>query len=417
MMNGHGGNLTRRFFLKMAGMAGMAFSAGSALYLAACKKKPENKGVILSEEELKEKPKVPRRKLGKTNVDIPALSHGIMYNLVENQIVIHSGLAWGIDMIDTSHGYAGGNSELGIGKFLSKNPEKRKDLFIVSKASKAKSIAEVEEKLQTSFKRIGTNYIDLYYGVHNLTDPAGLTEELRRWAENAKKKKQIKFFGFSTHQNMAKCLMAASKLDWIDAIMTSYNFRLMQDPAMQEAIEACHKANIGLIAMKVMGMRSKQDDDGEIVKAFTARGYSEEQAKLKYVLDDKRIASACVTMNSVEQIAANATAAIDRKRLSRADAKRLEQYAAATCSLYCAGCGEICGMAQPKASPYISDIMRFLMYYNGYGEREMARASFAGIPPSVRRRLLSLDYAAAERACPHGMPIGALMAEAVRKLS
>src|SRR5208337_5142332 len=98
-----------------------------------------------------------------------------------------------------------------------------------------------------SFKRIKTNYIDLYYGVHGLTDPADLTDDLRKWSESAKKRKLIKYFGFSTHQNMAKCLKHAAKLPWIDALMTSYNFRLMQDPEMKEAIDACHNADIGII--------------------------------------------------------------------------------------------------------------------------------------------------------------------------
>ncbi len=53
---------------------------------------------------------------------------------------------------------------------------------------------------------------------------------------------------------MEKVLMAASKMDSIDAIMTSYNFRLMQKPEMQEAVEACHKAGIGLVAMKTQGI-------------------------------------------------------------------------------------------------------------------------------------------------------------------
>ena len=49
---------------------------------------------------------------------------------------------------------------------------------------------------------------------------------------------------------MAPCLEAAAKLDWIDVIMTTYNFREMQNPAMQSAIDACYKADIGLVAMK-----------------------------------------------------------------------------------------------------------------------------------------------------------------------
>ena len=81
------------------------------------------------------------------------------------------------------------------------------------------------------------------------------TDDIKKWAENAKKQGVIKHFGFTTHENMPQCLMAASKLDWIDAIMMKYDFRLMQDKQMQDAIDACHKAGIGLIAMKTQSMR------------------------------------------------------------------------------------------------------------------------------------------------------------------
>jgi uncharacterized protein len=405
-------NLNRRDFLKLVGTA-VVFTG---LALDGCKDRSES-GEVLPVDKKGDAPMVPRRRLGKTNVSIPCLSHGVMYDLVENQIVIYNGLKWGINMIDTSNGYAGGNSELGIGKFFGKNPEKRKDFFIVSKASRAKTPAEIEEKLQLSLQRMKTNYIDLYYGVHGLSDPSDLTDELRKWAEGAKKRGLIKFFGFSTHQNMAKCLMAASKLPWIDALMTSYNFRLMQDPRMQEAIAACHKADIGLIAMKVMGLSLKTDEDRDLVSAYMKKGVSEAQAKLKAVLEDKRIASACVTMNTVEQITTNASAVVNKKKLTRSDHEVLKQYALADCGNYCAGCSEICNGALPDAAPYISDIMRYLMYHNGYNERGMARELFAEIPAEARRRLHGLDYAMAEKRCPQGLPIGRLIAEAFQKLT
>ena len=126
----------------------------------------------------------------------------------------------------------------------------RKKLFIVTKESDSKTATDLEKCLQTSLKRMYTDYIDLYFGVYRMRDPSQLTDEVRKWAESAKKRKLIRFFGFSTHRNMSQCLSAAARLGWIDAIQTAYNFRLMQDSKMQAAIEACYKAGIGLIAMK-----------------------------------------------------------------------------------------------------------------------------------------------------------------------
>jgi hypothetical protein len=94
----------------------------------------------------------------------------------------------------------------------------------------------------------------------------------------------------------------------------------------------------------------------------------------------------------------------------------LEQYAKDTCSGYCAGCANICNGAIP-AAPYISNVMRSLMYNNSYGDKQLARGTFAEIPADVRARLLSIDYSAAEACCPQRMPITRLVQQAVEKLA
>jgi predicted aldo/keto reductase-like oxidoreductase len=342
-----------------------------------------------------------------------------MFDITENQVILRVNIQHNVTYWDTAYGYNGGNSEIGIGTFLGKNPEVRKKLFIVTKASGAYTPEAVEECLQSSLKRMNTDHIDLYYGVHGCDNPdTQLTEQLQKWAEDAKKRKLIRFFGFSTHKNMERCLMAASKLNWIDAIMTSYNVTLMQNPQMQEAVQACHEAGIGLIAMKVLlGVQKKQAEaEDKMVTHFLDKGYTREQALIKAVLEDKRITAACIRMENVTLLRSNIAAVLDKTNLTQADADILRKYAAATCSGYCAGCAYICDAALPDA-PYISEVMRYLMYYNSYGEQEEARKLFAQIPSNVRNKLLSTDYSPAEAHCPQHLPIGKLIAEAVSKLA
>jgi predicted aldo/keto reductase-like oxidoreductase len=186
---------------------------------------------------------------------------------------------------------------------------------------------------------------------------------------------------------------------------------------MQEGIEACHKKDIGLIAMKVMGLEVKTDDDKNMVNSFLEKGFTEAQTKIKSVLEDKRIASACITMNTVEQISTNVAAVLDRKKLSSAEMNILRQHALNTCSSYCAGCSEICNSSMPLAGPHIADIMRSLMYYNSYGDKKMAREVFSEIPVNVRRKLSRLDYSAVESNCPQNLPVGMLISEAVKKMA
>lgn len=416
--------VNRRRFIRDTAFA----AAGLSSALAGCKAREEEqpttpKPDIPKTTQAKEYPQVPRRKLGKTGIDVPALSLGTMFNLIDSQIILRSTLNYGIKYWDTSNVYANGNSELGIGKYLSNNPDVRKDLFLVTKALGADTIAGMEERLQLSLDRMKTKNIDLHY-FHNLQDPAQLTDEIRKYAEDAKKRGLIRFFGFTTHKNMAKCLAAGAKLDWIDVIMTSYNFRLMQDTELQDAIDACHQANIGLVAMKTTGKttipRFKQpietEADKKMVEHFLQGGFTPEQACIKLALQDKRFSSACVQMDSVAILKQNVAAVLDKTKLTQTDREVLNEYAHATCTGYCAGCANICDSALPD-TPYVSDIMRYLMYHNSYGDRDRAKGLFAQIPARVRNKLLDFDYGPAEARCPQHLPIRNLVAEAVGKLA
>jgi uncharacterized protein len=411
--------LNRRQFLKTAGATGITSVLGVTTAFGESKTSAaDSKNPKKGESEKPKFPQVPKRKLGKTGVEVPVLSLGAMFNVIDNQIALKKSIDWGVTYWDTAYMYAKGNSELGIGKFLKKNPKVRKKLFIVSKASGAKTPKGVEKRLQTSLERMNTKYIDLYYGVHALSDPAKLTNELKQWSLDAKKRKLIRFFGFSTHTNMAECLMAASKLDWIDAIMITYNFREMQDPKMIAAVEACHKADIGLIAMKTQakGPINEIKQNKKLADKLLQRGFTEGQAKIKMVLQDEKIASACVGMKNIALLTSNVAAVLDKTKLTRSDVTTFEQHAKATCGGYCAGCASICDSTQPDA-PYIRDVMRYLMYNNSYGDKNLAKNCFAQIPADVRSKLTSLDYSLSEARCPNNLPIAKLVREAVRKLA
>jgi hypothetical protein len=168
--------------------------------------------------------------------------------------------------------------------------------------------------------------------------------------------------------------------------------------------------------MKTLGLRVESDEDKKLMEHFSTKGFTEAQAKIKSVLEDERIAAATVGMSSVAQINENVAAVLDKTKLSLEDRMVLERYAQATCSGYCAGCAHICDGAIPQA-PYVSDVMRSLMYYNSYGDMQLARQSFAQIPADMRNRLSSIDYSTAEARCPQRLPISRLMSQAVDKLA
>jgi len=405
--------IDRRNFLKTAGAAGLA----SVLVGGADTNKPD-KSETGSESKAATKkitPQVPRRKLGKSGIEVACLAMGGSLNFLENQALLRKSLDWGVNYWDTADCYTGGNSELGIGKFFEKYPQRRKEIFLVSK-SDARDPQGIHKLLDRSLERMKTDYIDMYF-LHGVSNPDELTDEVKAWAEGAKKAGKIKLFGFSTHKNMPQCISAATKIGWIDGIMSTYNFRVMQEAEMASAVEACNKAGVGLVSMKSQaGGQIKTEGDKKLTEHFLTRGFTEHQAKLKAVWSDERITSICSALKNIPILVANVAAALDQTKLADADMKFLQQYAQATCDGYCAGCAEICDNAV-AGMPYVSDLMRYLMYYNSYGEHDQARECFAGIPSEIRRKLTKLDYSVAEARCPQRLPIAKLINEAAEKLA
>jgi hypothetical protein len=409
--------INRRNFLRTAGLVGVGSVIAGAKANAADANGPNSPAASQIPVQ-----KVPKRKLGKTGVEVSVLSLGL--GRPAEPAVLRQSLDWGVNYWDTSLTAGNGVCEQNIGEFIAKNPDRRKDIFLVTKESKSKTVDDLEKCLQTSLKRLNTTYIDLYFGVYMVNDMVRFTDDVKKWAENAKKRGVIKHFGFTTHQNMSQCLMAASKLDWIDAIMTSYNFRLSQDKQMQDAIDACNKAGIGLIAMKTQGMRQRgstadpnaeAEADKKMLAHFLDKGFTEGQAKIKAVMDDQRFGTVCSAMSSTTMLMTNTAVALDKTKLAAEDMDVLRQYAQATCSGYCAGCAHIC---EPVASSVpVGDIMRALMYHDSYGDIAHAKTVFAEIPADVKQRLLSVDYSVAEHVCPNRMPIGKLVADAAAKLA
>jgi len=352
---------------------------------------------------------IPRRKYGRTGVDVPIVGLGCMFDIIDNQVILRQALERGVTYWDTAAVYEKGGSERGIGMFLDKNPGVRKDLFIVTKAGGP----NYRESLEASLERMKIDYVDLFlcHGKSDISDVD--TPGVRAFAEQAKRDGKIKFIGFSTHSNMAQCLSDAAKLGWIDGILFTYNYRIMHDPDIMAALDACHKAGIGLTAMKTQGQRLRFDsaEQAALLAPITARGFTPGQAKLKVVMENPQISVACVQMPNLKFCHENIAAALDRTTLAEADREALERYAAATSAGYCAGCRRLCEPAMGNAVP-VAEVLRHLMYRRHYGDEVDARSLFAEIPAEERARVPLLDYSEAERACPRGLPIGELMREA-----
>jgi len=398
--------IKRRKFLQVLGAAGVGSMVGTA------------NGPTVADAAAMQ---VGTRPFGRTGIQVPILSLGTMFDTGANQLLLRQAVKWGVTYWDTAQYYNRWGSEPGLGKYLAKYPEDRKKIFLVSKSTN-RDAAGLTAELNDSLNNLKTDYLDLFF-IHAVDDArAELTPEIKAWGEKMKSRGKIRLFGFSTHSNMAKSLAHAATLGWIDGIMTTYNYKVMTTDEMQRAIDACHKAGIGLTAMKTQASSSwvymgvESDASRSLAKRFMDKGVTKEQANLLAVWTDERIAAICSQMNTMTILKANTEAAVNQARLTAAERRCFEAEARATAANYCAGCTAIC-QSQLAAAVPVGKIMRCLMYARSYGDHFRAQVEFRDIPAAVRDRLGTLDYAAAEHQCPQNMPIGRLMAEALAELS
>ena len=404
-----GAEFTRRDFVKAVGLAGLAV-AGAGVPGAFAAPAPPAGAVKAAT--------VPKRKLGKTGVEVSTLNLGGMFDTINNQLLLKQAMKWGVTYWDTAESYGNGLSEEGMGRFFARNPEARKEIFLVTKLVPKEG--NLTERLNKGLKRLQTDHVDLFF-IHAITGINDMTPAIKKWAAEMKQAGKFKFFGFSTHTNMADCLSGAAKLDWIDAVMFTYNFRVMQEPKLKAALDACEKAGIGLVAMKTQAggpgaKKTASEAKLEMADRFLKRGFTDKQAKLKVVWDNPQIASLCSQMPNLTILSANVAAARDQVKLAREEFESLRRYALETQADYCAGCGHLCQAAVGGAVP-VNEVMRSLMYHRYYGEPELARQTFAGLPEEIRQRLTAVDYSRAEQACPQRLAIARLMRQAVEVLA
>ncbi|MCJ7774093.1 MAG: aldo/keto reductase [Desulfobacterales bacterium] len=403
--------IDRRTFIKSISAAGMGSLLAASCASIASASYGQSTNMKL----------VPTRPLGKTGIEVSMLGLGGSQDLMAKQILLKQALKIGVTYWDTAHTYS--NSEEAMGMYFDKFPDDRKKVFLVTKANSSDP-ALMENYLETSLQRLKTDYVDMFF-IHSVSNAEEeLTKATKVWAEKEKKKSRIRFFGFSTHKNMERCLSTAASLGWIDAIMSSYNYRLMNLDEMKRAVDKCVKAGIGLVAMKTqapfmtriyanIGKENKTTQ--ALTDQFTKKGFTVEQAKLKAVWANHQIASICSEMTNMTILNANVAAALDKTSLSALEKELFALHARKTASYYCKGCAEYCESEMNCEVP-VSDVMRCVMYAHEYGEIDRARNILKQMSSEIVNRLKGTDFASAERICPNKMPIDMLMREAEKLL-
>ncbi len=352
--------------------------------------------------------KVPTKVLGATGEKIPILLMGGEFPFDPKfDKLLHRAFKEGMTYIDTAQTYSNGKSHVGVGNF--QEQVGRDNIWITSKAglwgdASASPPERYRDALLHELPILRTDHVNLFY-MHGLQDVKTLEPGWIKMGQDLKKAGKTKYFGFSCHDGtVVELLNKAASIGTagIDAIMFKYSFAQYGDLELNKAIDACHKAGIGLIAMKT---QDSVPQDKEEVKNFQSQNFTLAQAKLKSVWADERI-TACVSgIVNTTILKENTDAAKTNAQLSMKEWTQLNQYAARTSDHRCAFCNHICE-SRVAGDLRIAEQLRYLMYAESYGDHMGAREKYAALSPG-QRNFEGVDLGAAMAACPRRIDIAA----------
>ena len=388
-MNKHQLPTSRRTFLKSTLTLPVALAAAPSL-LTQSARAADAPAAAASEP-------LPRRQLGKDGPQVTMLSMGGMMAALSPDYI---DIAWsmGIRYFDTAHSYLHGRSEKIFAQWLAKYPERRKEIFLVSKDNTRQGPEQMLESIDQRLAACGTTYLDAFYihgigGANHLGWPK--SDAFKTTAAALKKSGKVKMFGFSCHDGMlTDYLNAAAESGNVDIIMLAFNPFYEKGGAFDKALDACHQAGIGLVAMKTM--RTTKDVPKRLPE-LDKLGLTTHQAVLHSAWSDPRISAVCNMIDNVDQMTASTAAARSYKApLKFAHMELLKETILASRRTMCTGCPSCEAFAKQTGFAF-HDISRFVTYYEQDGNTE-AREYYHALPVEVRDAS-QVDLAALRDGC------------------
>jgi aryl-alcohol dehydrogenase-like predicted oxidoreductase len=333
-----------------------SFIISAALIPAACRTSAERRSSLFTAPG--------RRPLGNTGLEVSQLGFGS--EAVSDVSVFERALDSGVNFFDTARNYQGGNAERALAAALG---GKRKDVILATR-SYASDARQLQADLDASLRELKTDHVDIWYIGNKLT-PEDVSDEMLAVQAAAQKAGKLRFRGLSTHRIGAMADFAITRK--FDVVQIPYSFAVgtsrdpynMEGGGLDEALDRLKTAKIGVVAMKVMAGGYRTGPLGE--KNASAFG-----AALRWALRNDRVQTTSVRMTDMDQLEDNLRALT--ADFTDNDRKLLAAYTDSVSPVLCRMCGA-CDGCCPKGAP-VSDVVRYVMYAEGYGQFEMGRSRF-----------------------------------------
>lgn len=204
-----------------------------------------------------------KRKLGTSELEVSPLGLGCMGmsefygkgNEEESIQTIHHALDQGVTFLDTADMYGVGHNEKLIGRALK---DRRDDVVLATKFGNVRGQDGsfqgvnghpdyVKQSCEDSLKRLGIDYIDLYYQ-HRVDPEVPIEETVGAMAELVKEGK-VRYLGLS--EASPKTIKKAHQEHTITALQTEYS--LWSRDVEEEILPLCRELGIGFVPYSPLG--------------------------------------------------------------------------------------------------------------------------------------------------------------------
>jgi predicted aldo/keto reductase-like oxidoreductase len=398
------GGLTRRGFITAA--AGGIVGAGMAGLVHASPaggQKEEESGA-------EPKGKAITRMLGKTGIEIPVVSMGVMNS--NNPEIVRAAYETGFRHFDTAAYYMGGKNERMVGEVI-KELGVRDNVIIATKVyapnmrvgdTAAETRRKIRIQIDECLNRLQMSHVDILY-VHNV-DSAGfvMNEAVHEAMEEARASGRTRFTGISTHKQMSEVIDAVTKSGWYDVVLTVINMTMADNARLLDSIKNAAKKGVGIVAMKTQ-VGGRRFPLPESIAGYDGRTIN--QAALRWVIRNEDIATAIPGFTTFEHMKEDFDVAYSLE-FNEKEKSLLGECDLKVGMAYCRQCG-LC-LADCPAGVHVPTLMRTHMYAAQYANFQHARATLGEIEAGRGLERCSGCGACAVR-CRHSVDVAARIEE------
>ena len=308
------------------------------------------------------------RTLGKTGLELPILSMGVMRADTPN--IVKAAYDSGVKLFDTAHGYQRGKNEEMLGEFFKDRP---RDSFTIATKVIPPGINRKTGELgheftkerflemaNLSLERLQMDHVDIFY--HHLASSREtlLNEDMLAALRQLKQEGKAKHLGVSTHKNQAEVIRAAIEGGVHEVILLAINYTMKDDKDLMDAIDEGAAAGLGFIAMKTMAGGFLDEEKKVPVNGVAA---------LKWVFQNPHIATSIPGFTKFNELQTDLEImqGLEMTNEEKDHLLAANDHTGFYCS-GCTGCQHQCRRDLP-----VSDIMRAYMYTYAYGNLEKGR--------------------------------------------